>query len=133
MLNLIYTLKACLLILYARLTTGTSFLKITKYLAIYVAVGYVATQIGIFTFCRPFQGYWAVPPPDAQCTTLQYYAINQACWNISSHLMMLCIPLPIVFKLKMPLRQKVGLGFVLTLGGYVVSLVLRLQQSLSGS
>jgi hypothetical protein len=120
MLNLIYILKACLLLFYARLTAGTSFLRLTRYLAIYVAVGYVATQIGFFVFCRPFWGYWAVPPPDAQCTTLQFYAINQACWNISSDILMLCVPLPIVWKLKMPVRQKVGLGIVFTLGGYVI-------------
>jgi hypothetical protein len=122
MLNVIYTLKACLLILYARLTQGTRFLRLVKGLAIYIAIGFVATEIGFFSFCRPFKGYWAVPPPDPQCTTLEHYAINQGAWNISSDLMMLCIPLPILAKFKMPLKQKFVLGFLFTMGIYVVSI-----------
>jgi hypothetical protein len=122
MLNMIYTLKACLLVLYARLTQGTQHLKLVKGLATYVAIGFIATEIGFFSFCRPFIGYWAVPPPDPQCTTLEYYTINQGAWNVSSDLMMLCIPLPMLAKLKMPLKQKIILGLVFTLGAYVVSI-----------
>lgn len=124
MLNVIYTIKACLLILYGRLTQGTKYYTFVKILAVYIAIGFVATEIGFFTFCRPFRGYWAVPPPNPQCTTLQHYAINQAVWNLSSDVMMLFIPVPLVIKLKTPLKQKLVLSLVFTLGIYVVSPVM---------
>jgi hypothetical protein len=122
MLNVIYTLKACLLIMYHRLTVGTTESKLVKLLGAYVAIGWASTQIAFFTACRPFYGYWAVPPPDPQCTTLQHYAIVQACFNLSSDVMMLFIALPMVYKLKLPLKQKIVLGVVFSMGIFVVSL-----------
>lgn len=37
-------------------------------------------------------------------------------WNISSDLMLLAIPFPIVFKTQLPLKRKIGLCCVLGLG-----------------
>jgi len=121
MLNVIYTLKACLLFLYSRLTVGTRPQQSVKYLAIYVAIGWTATQIAFFTTCRPFSGYWAVPPPDPQCTTFEHYAIIQACFNISSDFFMILIPIPIIISLRLPQKQKSVLILVFSMGVFVVS------------
>lgn len=121
MLNVIYTLKACLLFLYYRLTIGTRQNLWVKIAGYYVATGWTATEIAFFTACRPFNGYWAVPPPDPQCTTLQHYAIIQACFNLSSDMMMLLIALPMVLSLKVPLKQKIVLAVVFSMGIFVVS------------
>jgi hypothetical protein len=40
--------------------------KIINAVLIYVAVGFVACQIALFTTCRPFSGYWAVPAADGE-------------------------------------------------------------------
>jgi hypothetical protein len=120
MLNVIYVIKSCVLIMYTRLTVGLSTQKFVKYLAIYVAIGWVATEIAFFTACRPFTGYWGMPPPDPQCTTLQHYSIVQACFNISSDTLMLFIPLPLVFQLNMVWKQKIVLVFIFSLGIFVI-------------
>ncbi|KAL1643330.1 hypothetical protein SLS58_005001 [Diplodia intermedia] len=120
MLNVIYTLKVCLLIMYGRLTTGVAQYRLVKFLFIYVAIGWVATEITFFTACRPFSGYWAVPPPNPQCTTLQHYAIVQACFNLSSDIGILIIPIPMITKLNMPLRQRLILGLVFSMGIFVI-------------
>jgi hypothetical protein len=120
MLNVIYTIKCCMLIMYTRLTLGLTVQKLVRYLAIYVAIGWCSTEIAFFTACRPFSGYWAMPPPDPQCTTLQYYAIVQACFNISSDTLMLFIPLPLVFKLAMPWKQKGVLLVIFSMGIFVI-------------
>lgn len=93
MLNLIYTIKVCMLIMYTRLTLGLRDQLIVRCLAVYVFLGWFATEIAFFTACQPFEGYWALPPPDPQCTTLQKYAIVQGCFNISSDMVMICIPM----------------------------------------
>jgi hypothetical protein len=120
MLNVIWCLKACMLFMYARMTIGTTHMKLVKYLAIYVAIGWVSVEIAFFTACRPFKGYWGMPPPNPQCTTLEHYAIIQAVFNISSDLCMLAIPLPMVVSLKLPLKQKIVLAFVFSMGSFVV-------------
>ncbi|KAL0940493.1 uncharacterized protein CTRU02_203256 [Colletotrichum truncatum] len=116
MLNVIYVLKACVLILYTRLTLGLAAKRIVRFLAIYVAVGWTASQIAMFASCQPFKGYWAVPPPDPQCATYEHYAIVQACFNISSDVFMMMVPLPLIFKMSTAWRQKVVLVFIFGLG-----------------
>ncbi|KAL2070108.1 hypothetical protein VTL71DRAFT_14788 [Oculimacula yallundae] len=120
MLNVIYTIKACMLIMFTRLTLGLQVQRMVVYLAIYVAIGWVATEIAFFTACTPFSGYWAMPPPNPQCTTLEHYAIIQACFNISSDVLMLCIPLPLITKLNIPLKQKSVLLVIFSMGIFVV-------------
>ncbi|KUJ15431.1 uncharacterized protein LY89DRAFT_558244, partial [Mollisia scopiformis] len=120
MLNVIYTIKACMLIMYSRLTLGLQVQKMVFYLAIYVAIGWASTEIAFFTACRPFVGYWAMPPPNPQCTTLQHYAIVQACFNISSDTLMLFIPLPLITRLNMPLKQKAVLMLIFSMGIFVI-------------
>ena len=66
MLNVIYTLKVCMLFIYTRLTIQLKYQFFVKILAVYVACGYVGTQLAFFLACRPFQGYWAMPPPSCK-------------------------------------------------------------------
>jgi hypothetical protein len=120
MLNVIYVIKCCMLLMYTRLTLGTQIQKMVIYLAIYVFIGWAATEIAFFTACRPFYGYWAMPPPDPQCTTLQHYAIVQACFNISSDTLMLTIPIPLVTRLNMPWKQKGILLVIFSMGLFVI-------------
>ncbi|KAG4436055.1 hypothetical protein IFR05_008445 [Cadophora sp. M221] len=120
MLNVIYVLKACMLIMYTRLTLGLQVQRMVTYLSIYVSLGWLATEIAFFTACTPFSGYWAMPPPNPQCTTLEHYAIIQACFNISSDALMLFIPLPLVTKLNMPLKQKWVLLVIFSMGLFVI-------------
>ncbi|PVH79674.1 hypothetical protein DL98DRAFT_560658 [Cadophora sp. DSE1049] len=120
MLNVIYIIKACMLIMYTRLTLGLQVQRMVLYLSIYVALGWLATEIAFFTACTPFAGYWAMPPPNPQCTTLEHYAIIQACFNISSDTLMLFIPLPLITKLNMPLKQKSVLLVIFSMGLFVI-------------
>jgi hypothetical protein len=120
MLNVIYTIKACMLIMYTRLTLGLAVQRMVFYLKIYVVIGWCATEIAFFTACRPFKGYWAMPPPNPQCTTLQHYAIVQACFNISSDSLMLTIPLPLLLRLNVPWKQKAVLMIIFSMGTFVI-------------
>lgn len=59
--------------------------------------------------------------PAAQCTTLQHYAITQACFNISSDAFMLAISLPLLISTTLPMKQKIVLLVVFGMGTFVVS------------
>ncbi|OAL07352.1 hypothetical protein IQ06DRAFT_342090 [Phaeosphaeriaceae sp. SRC1lsM3a] len=120
MLNVIWTLKACMLFMFARMTVGTTHIKWIRFVAAWVIAGWVAVQIAFFTACRPFNGYWAVPPPNPQCTTLEHFAIVQAVFNISSDLLIIAVPIPMVVSLTLPIRQKIGLGILFSMGSFVI-------------
>lgn len=121
MLNVIWTLKACMLLMFARMTSGTTHIKWIKLVAIYVAVGWVAVQIAFFTACMPFSGYWAVPVSNPQCTTLQHYAMVQAVFNLSNDVLIIAVPIPMIMSLTLPTKQKIGLGVLFSMGTFVVS------------
>lgn len=121
MLNVIWALKACMLLMFARMTSGTSHIKWVQIVAVYVAVGYVCVQIAFFTACMPFSGYWAVPVSNPQCTTLQYFAIVQTTFNLSSDILIIAVPIPMVMSLTLPVKQKLGLGVLFSMGTFVVS------------
>lgn len=129
MLNVIWSVKACMLLMYARMTVGTQHRRWINYLAIYVAIAWVAVEIAFFTACRPFKGYWGMPPPDPQCTTLEHYAMIQAVFNITSDFFILLIPIPMLISLSLPLKQKIVLGIVFSMGTFVVSFPLILPST----
>ncbi len=120
MLNTIYFNKACMLIMYRRLTMGLRQQRTVMGIAVYVALGWVGTEFAFFFACRPFNGYWAVPPPNPQCTTLQHYAVTQAVFNISSDLMMLGVMLPLLVQANLPTKQKVALVGIFSMGSFVI-------------
>ncbi|CBX95286.1 hypothetical protein LEMA_P024380.1 [Plenodomus lingam JN3] len=120
MLNVIWILKSCMLFMLARMTTGTGHTKWIRIAGIWAIAGYFGVQIAFFTTCRPFTGYWEMPPPDPQCATLQYYAVVQAVFNISSDLLIIAIPIPMVASLSLPIKQKLGLGVLFGMGAFVI-------------
>jgi hypothetical protein len=121
MLDIIWSLKACTLFLFARMMTGTTNFKWIKAVALCVIIGWFAAQIAFLTACRPFVGYWAVPPPHPQCTTLEHFAIVQAIFNLSSDILIIAVPIPMIISLSLPLKQKVGLGILFSIGIFVLS------------
>lgn len=58
----IWLVKACLLIMYFRMTTVLPQRKLVVATSIYVGVSFLVMEILYFgVWCRPFNQYWAVP------------------------------------------------------------------------
>ena len=92
-----------------------------KLLAAYVALGFVVMEILYFgVWCRPFHNYWAVPAPSLQCDALTDHRITNAVFNISSDIIMLCIALPMFIRSLLPLKRKLILCCIFSLGIFVV-------------
>lgn len=114
-----WTIKACLLILYARLTRHTLTRQhlLVKMAAGYCAITYTVVMIlFIFYWCHPTYEYWAVPVRIDQCATYYHHMIFATACNISSDILLLLIPIPIIFKTRLPARRKVILICILGLG-----------------
>ena len=114
-----------MLFMFARMTSGTTHIRWIRLVAVYVAVGWVAVQIVFFAACMPFRGYWGVPPPHPQCTTLEHFAIVQAVFNLSSDILIIAVPIPMLMSLSLPTKKKIGLGLLFSMGTFVVRYKLR--------
>lgn len=64
----IWLVKACLLIMYFRMTTVLPQRKLVVATSIYVGVSFVIMEIlYLGVWCRPFSQYWAVPTHSSKC------------------------------------------------------------------
>ncbi|KAI5371121.1 hypothetical protein Slin14017_G020000 [Septoria linicola] len=117
----IWLAKVCLLILYLRLTTLR-----WQNIAIKILLGYVIGSFFIMVilylgvWCRPFSQYWAVPPNSSQCNAATNHLITNACFNLTSDVIMLAVGLPIFLRMKLPWRKKIPLVGLFSLGIFVV-------------
>ncbi|KAF2795138.1 hypothetical protein K505DRAFT_273849 [Melanomma pulvis-pyrius CBS 109.77] len=117
----IWLLKACLLIMYGRMTELLPLHFAVKAVSIYVAISYFVMEMLWFTaWCRPFNQYWAVPTNSTQCSAMINHLITNATLNISSDVMIMLIPLPLVFKVKIPLEKKLVLGGIFFIGVFTI-------------
>ncbi|TGO40968.1 hypothetical protein BHYA_0028g00090 [Botrytis hyacinthi] len=114
--------KACLLLMYMQMMQGIKPHNfIVKLVAIYVGTGLVVMEVLYFgVWCRPFSNYWAVPTPNEQCSTALNHLIVNATFNISSDLMMLFLPMPLVIKAQLPTLKKALLISVFSLGIFAI-------------
>ncbi|KAJ5088594.1 hypothetical protein N7456_012210 [Penicillium angulare] len=116
----VWSLKACMLIIYARITEGLRQRKWINYIAIYVVLGFVATELSLFLICRPLTQYWAVPTDNYQCSSYQYYEIVQGSLSISADVFMLIVAIPMLVQVRVPTKQKVILILLFGMGIFVI-------------
>jgi hypothetical protein len=119
----IWSCKACLLLMYHRLTQvalRNENLAI-KFLSVYVALGFVVMEVLYFTaWCRPISEYWAVPTSSPQCNALVNHRITKAVFNLSSDIIMLTIALQMLIRSTLPLKRKLVLCGIFSLGIFVI-------------
>ena len=124
LLLVIWTCKSCLLLMYHRLTrTALRAENIAiKLLAAYVALGFVVMEVLYFAaWCRPFPDYYKVPTDSTQCNTLIDHRITKTVFNITSDLIMLCIALQMLIRSTLPLKRKLVLIAIFSLGIFAVA------------
>ncbi|PWY84743.1 hypothetical protein BO70DRAFT_290316 [Aspergillus heteromorphus CBS 117.55] len=114
--------KTCMILVYYRLTLGTRMSKYVKILMGYIALGFVVVEIFYYgVWCRPFADYFAVKEDNnVQCETAQHHLIMSYVFNVSSDVLMLCIPLPVILHLQLLWKKKLALCAVFSLGIFVV-------------
>jgi hypothetical protein len=117
----IWLIKTCLLLLYNRMTTILPQHTIVVATSIYVAVAFVIMEVLYFgVWCRPFHQYWALPTNSKQCSAATNHLITNAVFNISSDLIILSIPLPLLFRVRLPKKNKAALFTVFLIGAFTI-------------
>ncbi|EKG11135.1 hypothetical protein MPH_11753 [Macrophomina phaseolina MS6] len=117
----VWAVKACLLIMYYRLTVALKENIAVKILSVYVTFGFVFMEIFYFgVWCRPFTNYWAVPTPNQQCNAATNHLITNAVFNISSDLFLLILALQMIIRSRLPLHRKLVLSLIFGLGIFVI-------------
>ncbi|KIX05163.1 uncharacterized protein Z518_06035 [Rhinocladiella mackenziei CBS 650.93] len=120
MLLTIWSMKAAMLVLYARVTEGLRQRKILNGVIVWVCCAFLGDEVALFTICRPLSQYWAVPPTNSQCSSYQYYQIVNAVFNISTDILILAVGIPPVLVARLSIQQKLILGVIFGMGTFVI-------------
>lgn len=113
--------KACMLILYYRLTENLRQRIVVQIAAVYCVVSYIV-MISLYYgyWCRPFKAFWETPTPNIQCATQTNHLIVNLSFNLTSDLMIIFIPLPMFIKAHLDLKKKLLLVFPFSLGFFTM-------------
>ncbi|KAK7177496.1 hypothetical protein PSPO01_16453 [Paraphaeosphaeria sporulosa] len=122
----IWLLKACLLLMYKRMTALLPQHKVVIWVSAYTVISFVVMEIlYLGVWCRPFSQYWAIPAANPQCSAATNHLITNAVFNISSDLIIIAIPMPLLFKVKLPMKNKAILIGIFLIGTFnIVAAVL---------
>lgn len=114
--------KACLLMLYYRLTENLRQRLIVKLAAGYCVITYVV-MMGLYYgyWCRPFHAFYEVPTPNIQCATQTHHLIVNLTFNLTSDLLIIFIPLPLFIKAHLELKKKLLLIFPFSMGFFTMA------------
>ncbi|CEI68032.1 hypothetical protein FVEN_g7698 [Fusarium venenatum] len=119
---LIWSLKGTMLCFFSRMTIGTWHNVFVKTVSIISVVSYAAVFLTITFGCFPYHKNWQVlPPPGSQCTLKMQNFLVTTVLNVLTDGLILCIPLPLLWKLQVPIRKKLVVGLLLSSGAFVIA------------
>ena len=117
--NIIPLVKISILLLYKRL-----FPLDRVHLIIYILVGILAcfefstTIVDIFG-CHPIAAAWNKKIPHSHCVVPQTLYMATAGINLTTDIIILCLPMPLVWGLRLSTKRKIAVSFIFVLGSLV--------------
>ncbi|KAI9371578.1 hypothetical protein BJX61DRAFT_548169 [Aspergillus egyptiacus] len=120
-LVVVWGCKCCLLLLYSTMTSGLWAHRIVKIIGAFCLFSFVLIEILFFAvWCRPFSAYWSVPAKSQQCSVYTNHVIMALSFNVTTDLMIMAIPLPLLIRARLSLSKKLTLCAVFSLGVFVI-------------
>lgn len=106
-------IKLSILLLYLRLSPYRTF-KAAVWFTIILTVGYCLSGAFQFIFrCDPVAKAWDITIPYGWCYSNRAIVIRNGVLDCLSDIIMLILPIPFLYKLRVPLKEKVALELLL--------------------
>lgn len=119
---MVFSLKAVVILLYRRLAFGDWQKKLLHFTVAMCVIGWISTTLMLSLMCLPFKRRFIVRPlPDNKCTASSTFFIVLSCFNASTDALLLTVPLPMLWTLRIPLYRRVGVFILLASGIFVMA------------
>ncbi|KAJ4863676.1 hypothetical protein T069G_00206 [Trichoderma breve] len=119
--TMIWCLKSCMLFLFRRLTLDLRQMQLVNITSGICVAGYVSTVIVMLTKCLPIHKNWQVYPyPGDACALNIPNYLALVVTNVTTDLMILTIPLPLLWRVQMPLMRKILCALWLCMGIFII-------------
>lgn len=118
----VFSLKAIVIILYRRLAFGAWQQKLLNFTVFLCICGFIATTLMLSLMCLPYSRRFQVQPlPDNNCTASSHFFIVLSCFNAVTDALLLAIPVPLLWTLRIPLHKRVVVFVLLSSGIFVMA------------
>ncbi|KAH8431657.1 uncharacterized protein LDX57_009313 [Aspergillus melleus] len=123
--TLLWLLKACMAMFFSRVTAGLVNMTIRIRLAyLFIAVTYIAVICSILFGCHPMSKNWQIyPDPGNYCqpavSHIDVYVTVTL--NVATDVYLISIPTPMLFKARLPWREKLELLILFSGGIFVMA------------
>lgn len=114
-----------MLFFFHRITFGLPQERYVKALGVACGLTYLAMFLTIMLSCRPLRLNWQVrpkPPDHCEVRIQNFYVCTVL--NVITDAALLAVPIPLLWKLKIPLRKKITIGLLLSSGIFVITAAL---------
>jgi hypothetical protein len=132
-MTLLWLLKGYWVIYYLRLTEGVASAKrYARWGTVIIPVTYVSCFLVAFLKCIPFEKQWQIDPePQNSCLPAISYlqTIYVMAMNTATDFFLMSIPLPMIWKARMPWRKKVVIMFMFS--GALLEMVFGILRAVS--
>ncbi|KAF2008696.1 hypothetical protein BU24DRAFT_381647 [Aaosphaeria arxii CBS 175.79] len=120
--GLIWCMKFMLLFFYQRLTIATFESRLVRYCFWMCGITYVAVFLTITFGCHPIAMNWQVRPlPPRACTFKPQNFYVGAVLNVITDAIILAIPIPMLWRLRIKLTKKIAIGLLICSGLFVIT------------
>ena len=108
--------RLIILSIYLRFFVHRRF-RIVCWILVVISILYfcVAIMINMFS-CRPLQALWEPQLQNAQCIDLNTWWISSSAPNIAMDLVVEILPIPVIWNLKLPMKDRIGLVLIFASG-----------------
>jgi len=108
--------KLSLLLFYLQISLEDRFRR-AVYALIAVVSGYsVASALVVIFSCYPVAKSWDITITDGYCVNLPVFYIANLCLNSVTDVAVLILPIPMLWNVQMPLRQKIAIAGIFMTG-----------------
>ncbi|KAL4967506.1 uncharacterized protein BDV14DRAFT_197872 [Aspergillus stella-maris] len=114
--------KAAIVFLYLRIFPTPRFIFTARIVLSVIAIYGLWTVISAFLNCLPVASFWD-SEVKGKCIPKAFLWFFNGGWNIATDLAILILPIPVLSRLRLPMRQRVGVILVFATGGLYVSSV----------
>ena len=111
-------IKFSLLLFYRRLFPNQWLLRTSQFIGAFVLAWMISTTIVQINACTPVAYYWDREIPGGHCLNYDKFYIITGAINMVTDAIVLGLPLPVVWTLKISRNRKIGLSFAFALGGF---------------
>ncbi|KAF4974677.1 hypothetical protein FZEAL_8448 [Fusarium zealandicum] len=119
--TLIFCLKGVMICFYNRMTLGIWQRKLLIWTQYGTLIAYFGVIFAIWGHCTPIRKNWQVyPNPGDQCTLAVANYITLVVFNIVTDMLIVAIPIPLLWVVKLSITRKLIIGVLLCSGVFIM-------------